>query len=330
MNRKVITALIIGLLTVSLGGCNWWNNAYEEAAGASFKVNVLKNPTALSMVKMMEPTIEPVLKMGDSVYYQIEQNSDELYTKLQAGEIEIATIPTEMAAKLYNDGAKYQIAAINTGGFIYVLAEDAAISNWRDLKGQEVSITGKGGTTDLIFRYLLQQNGIDPDKDLTLNYAASLEEQVQSVRDGESEIMVLPEPWGSVALSENEEYKIVLDVQEEWRRINGADAPLPQTSLVIKSELAANNHEAFGLFLEDYATSVAWVNQNPTEAAKFLAKHDIGVPEKLAPSVIPQTNLLFMSAKDAKSAVEKYLQVFLEASPDTIGGKLPDENFYYQ
>lgn len=330
MRRKVITGLIVGLLTLSLGGCSWVNKAYEEAAGASLKVNVLKAPTAVGMIKMMEPNIKPNPKMGDSVYYQIEQNPDELYAKLQTGEIEIATIPTEIAAKLYNDGAKYQIAAINTGGFMYVLSGGVEISNWSDLKGQEVVIADKGGAYDTIFRYLLLQNGINPDTDLTLEYIPNPEEQAQLVINGDRKIAVLPEPWVSMVLSENDAYKIALDIQKEWIRINGMDSLLAQTCLVVKSEVVERNHEEFSLFLEDFANSVDWVNKNSTETAKLVSNHDIGVTEKLAVDTISRTNLVFVNAEDANTSVKKYLQMFIDLSPDLIGRKMPDENFYYQ
>lgn len=330
MNRKWIVVLIFSLLFLSFSGCTSWDKAYDEAAGASFKVSVLQAPTTVGIIKMMEPTIKPNLNLGDSVFYKIEKSSDELYSKLQKEEIEIAAIPTEMAARLYNEGAKYQIAAINTSGFMYVLSSGVSIDDWSDLKGQEVSVANKGGSYDMIFRYILLKNGIDPDNDMSLRYIPSLEEQAQSVIDGESKIAVLPEPWVSMVLSENDTCKIALDIQKEWIRINGMDLPLAQTCLVVKSEVAEKNHEELSLFLEDYANSIDWVNQNPAETAKLMDKHDIGIPEKLAASVIPRSNLHFMSAKDAKPAVGKYLQVFLEWSPESIGGRMPDENIYYQ
>jgi len=330
MKRNWIVISAFSLVILTLSGCKSLDKAYDEAAGASFKVHVLKAPTTVGMIKMMEPSIKPNLQMGDSVFYEIEQNSEELYAKLQTGDIEIAVIPTVMAAKLYNDGAEYQIAAINTSGFMYVLAGDVTIKNWSDLKGQEVSIADKGGDLDTMFKYLLMQNGIDPDKDMTLKYISTLEELAQLVINGDSKIAVLPEPWVSMVVSESDAYKIALDVQTEWIRVNGFDASLAQTCIVIKSEVASKNHEEFSLFLEDYVNSIDWVNQNPTETAKLLSKHDIGVAVNLAESVIPRSNLIFRNAIDAKPAVEKYLEVFLELSPESIGGRLPDENFYYQ
>lgn len=60
-----------------------------------------------------------------------------------------------------------------------------------------------------------------------------------------------------------------------------------------------------------------------------MPKHDIGMPVEIAAEAIPRCNLIYMSAQDAKPAVDKYLQVFLDLSPKSIGGKVPDVNFYY-
>lgn len=214
MRRKFLLGLVVGILILSLSGCKSWEKAYEEAAARTFKVTVLRGPAAVGMIKMMEPSIKPNPKLGDTVEYVIEQSSDTLYAKLLTGEIEIAAIPTDMAAKFYNDGGEYQLAAINTGGFMYVMTNGVSIKRWTDLKGQEVQIAAKGAPSDVVFRYLLSQNGIDPDNDLTLKYVTTPEEQAQTAITGKSKITILSEPWVSVVLNKNSNIKIALDLQK--------------------------------------------------------------------------------------------------------------------
>lgn len=331
MGRKCLMIFIIGLLILPLGGCSWWENAYERAAARTFKVNVLIGPTVVGMIKLMEPTIKPSLRLGDTVEYVIEQSPDTLYAKLLAGEIEIAAIPTDMAAKLYNNGGAYQLMSVHNGGAMYVVTNGVTIHSWSDLKGQEVQIAGKGAISDVVFRYLLFKNRINPDKDLTLKYTDSQEVLAQMAIAGSTKITVLSEPWVSKVLSKNRDMKIALDMQEEWTLINGAEIPLAQTCLVVKAEAAARNSETLNLFLKDYADSIDWVNKNPAAASKLAAKHDIGMPEEEVAEVsITRCNLRYLSVKDGKPGVEKYLQVLLDFSPDSIGGKLPDANFYYE
>lgn len=107
-------------------------------------------------------------------------------------------------------------------------------------------------------------------------------------------------------------------------------APVPQTCLIVKNEIAAQKMEEWSLFLDDYKDSIDWVNSKPGETAKLLAGHDIGVPEEVTEKVISRCDLVYIDASNSKSAVEKYLRIFLELSPGSIGGKLPDKDFYYE
>jgi NitT/TauT family transport system substrate-binding protein len=224
----------------------------------------------------------------------------------------------------------YQLAAMNTWGVMYVLSSDPTIKSWADLKGKNVDAASKGSAADVVFRYLLSKNGVDPEKDLTIKYIASPVEQAQLAIAGKSKITVLPEPWVSTVLSQNKDMKLALDLQGEWTRINGTDVPFAQTCLVVKADFASQHPEIMTKFLQEYASSIDWVNNNPAAAGPLLVKHGINIPADVAADAIPRCNLRYMSAVDARPAVEKYLQVLLDFSPETIGGKLPDAKFYYQ
>ncbi|WP_242824924.1 MULTISPECIES: ABC transporter substrate-binding protein [unclassified Dehalobacter] len=328
MRRIFLIGFVVGILILSLGGCKSWEKSYEEAAATTFQVNVLKGTPVVGMIKMMEPGIKPNPRLGDTVKYVIEQSPDTLYAKLQAGEIEIAVIPTDMAAKLYNNEGQYQLAAINTKGSMYVLTNGVVIGSLADLKGKEVHFAVPSTALFAVFKYMLVQNGVDPDKDITLKFIEP--DQVQTDIANTNKIMVMTEPWVSELTATNSNIKIALDIQKEWNRINGEETPLAHTCLVVKQEVAGRDPEKFGLFLRDYADSIDWVNKKSAEAARLVANHDIGISPEVAAELIPRCNMLYMKAIDAKPAVEKYLKVLQGNSPDSIGGKLPDENFYYQ
>lgn len=324
--------LTIGLIIIIflLSGCDAWENAYQQAGSSSFKVVSIKGPSAVSFIKAMEPTIKPTVRLGDTIQYTFEDDEDVLYDRLLEGEFDIAVVPTEIAAKLYNNGAGYQLAAINTGGYLYVLANNETISSFSDLKGKVVQITEKGSATDLIFRYLLVQNGLHPDKDLTLEYTASIEEQVQNALNKTSNIMVLPEPWVSDLLSKNSVFSIALDIQDEWTNVNGTAIPLPLTCLIVKEQIVSQKTEAWNLFIKDYKDSINWVNSNPAKTAELLDNHKVGIPKELGEAIIYRSNLEYLDAVNTKLAVEKYLNIFLELSPASIDGKLPNTDFYYK
>jgi len=326
MKKRLMVCLLLLVFILSIAGCAAKKATQTEAV--NFKVAVLNGPTAVGMIKMIDS--QPALGDKVTAQYSVEPSPDTLNAKLVTGEIEIATVPTNMAALLYNKGVAYQLAAMNTWGVMYVLSNDPTIKNWTDLKGKNVDAAAKGSAADVVFRYLLSKNGVDPEKDLSIKYIASPVEQAQLAIAGRSNISVLPEPWVSTVLSQNKDMKLVLDLQKEWTRLNGTDVPFAQTCLVVKAEFASQHPEIVTKFLQEYASSIDWVNKNPGEAGPLLVKQGVNIPAAVAADAIPRCNLRYMGALDAKPAVEKYLQVLLDFSPNSIGGKLPDVNFYYQ
>ncbi|MDD4776442.1 MAG: ABC transporter substrate-binding protein [Syntrophomonas sp.] len=331
MRRRILALLILGLWAAAISGCQSIpprTSQKNPVDTISFKVAVLRGPTALGMVKMLDSP--PNLGIDTTAEYVIEQSPDTLSAKLLTGEIAVAAIPTNLAAKLFNKGVNYQLAAMNTWGVLYVVTNDESVKSWPDLKGQQIDNSGQGAATDVVLRYLLAKNGIDPNKDVIIKYVPTPAEQAQLAIAGRSKITVLPEPWVSTVLRDNKDLKIALDMQQEWTRIHGADVPFAQTCLVVNADFAVKHPAVVGKFLDEYAASIAWVNQNPAAAGEMIKKQDIGIPAEVAASAIPRCNLRYMDAVDAKPAIEKYLQVLLDFSPDSIGGKLPDAQFYYQ
>lgn len=335
MRKNIVGLLIISLLVFLLAGCSSTKKVEEKdaktptpAESVSLDAAVLRGPTAVGMVKMMED--KPSLGAGGNVNYVLEQSPDVLTSKLLTGEIEIATIPTNVAAKIYNQGIPYQLAAMNTWGVMYVISNGVDIQKWTDLKGKEISATGKGAASDVVFHYLLEKNGVKPDKDVTLTYTPSPAELAQLTIAGKNKIAILPEPWVSTVLAKNKNVKLALDLQKEWTRINGTDVPFAQTCLVVNRDFASKHADIIAKFIEQYAASLDWVNKNTTQAGELVKKQNIGIPSDVTQAAIPRCNLRYASSQDSRKAVDKYLQTLLEFAPDSIGGKLPDENFYYK
>lgn len=324
MKRLLMGWVLFSILL--LGGCSAWDKAYEQAGSSSFTVASISGPAALGFVKAMEPGINPQVRLGDTVQYTFEADEEAMYAQLLEGKADMAVVPAETAAKLYREGAGYQLAAVNTGGYLYLLSADESINAVSDLRGKAVTIVGEGSAADVVFRHLLTQAGIDPDNDLTLTYAESAETAMENVTN--SGLILLSEPWVTDLLDENNDFSIALDIREEWMRANGEGVPL--TCLIVKKEIPVDRAEEWDLFVADYQDSIEWINNNPAETAELLDKHEIGITKEQAEGVISRSNLEYLDATKAKSAVEKYLNLFLEANPDAIGGSMPDTEFYLE
>lgn len=332
--KRIIAVLLTLSLLLTAAGCSAQKQTEKQPVpqpkmeNVSIDVGVLRGPSGISMIKMISDN--PVLGEGVQVNYSIEQSPDILNSKLLSGEIELATIPTNTAATLYNKGVPYQLAGMNTWGVMYVVSNGKTINAWTDLKGQTIGTVAKGASSDVVFKYLLSRNGIDPDKDVTLNYNPSPVELAQLLMAGKVSVAALPEPWVSVVLSKNPQIKVGLDLQKEWSKIQGSDTPFAQTCLVVNQEFAARHPQIVEKFLNEYAKAIDWVNKNPQLAADLIKDTDIGIPADVAVAAIPRCNLKYMGSQQSKAAVNKYLEVLLQFSPETVGGKIPDDKFFYQ
>lgn len=334
--RKVLKKIIIfaGMVFL-LTGCasnqttppaqdNTTEDVQEEIV---VNIAALTGPTAIGMIKMIDE--EPSLGENVATNYEMVQTPDILVSKLLSGEFDFSALPSNLAATLYNRGAGYQLLAMNTWGVLYVVSSDDSISSWNDLQGRTVNAFGLGATPDVVLRYLLSENGVDPEADLTIDYSIPQTEIAAAMIAGRIDTALLPEPMVTMVIAQNSGLKIVLDLQEEWQAINGQDIPMAQGSLVVREEFAKNNPEIVAGFLERYKESIEWVNVNTAEAGVLVEKHNVGMPAKIAERAIPRSNIRFMTAIEAKPSVESYLEVLFNFSPQTVGGKLPDEAFYY-
>ncbi|MEA1961679.1 MAG: PhnD/SsuA/transferrin family substrate-binding protein [Bacillota bacterium] len=349
MRKSLIVVMLISLLLV-IGGCA---EPVQQDTGVNeevqMSVSVLRGPTAVGMIKMIDENRAPSNEVN--VTYIIEQSPDVLASKLLSGEVDIATVPTNMAANLYNKGIDYQLAGVSIWGVMYVVSSDASIKSWSDLKNKDISCAGQGAASDLVFKYLLEMNQVDSKEDVNLQYISSPVELAQSVIAGKGQIAVLPEPWVSKVLDQNPECHVVLNVQEEWSRIHGANLPdesmsvklesqqewlrqnggipFAQTSLVVRKQFAAQYPDIVEGFLRIYGEEIGWINEHPAQAGELVEKQNLGLSAEVASAAIPRCNLYYVESQVAKPATEGFLQVLFDASPQSIGGKMPDEQFYY-
>ncbi|HHV09324.1 MAG TPA: ABC transporter substrate-binding protein [Clostridiales bacterium] len=311
----------------------------EDASGASdesekpaekigMKVAALKGPTAIGMVKLMDDAAAGVTE--NNYQFTIAGTADEISTGLVKGDVDIAAIPCNLASVLYNKTqGGIKLAGINTLGVLYIVETGNSIKSVQDLKGKTIYATGLGTVPQYTLNYILQANGIDPEKDLTIEYKTEPTEVAAMLSKSEDAIAMLPQPYVTTVMLGNDKVHIVLDMAEEWNRVATDGSTVVTGVVVVRSEFLEDNREAFDAFMKEYAASTEFVNEKVDAAATLVEKFDIfkAAPMKKA---IPYCNITLIQGSEMKDKVNGYLSALFGQKPDSVGGALPAEDFYIQ
>ena len=292
----------------------------------NIKIAGLKGPTSMGLVKIMEDNENG--SAANNYEFTIAGSADEITPKLTQGSLDIAAVPANLASVLYNntDGA-IEIIAINTLGVIYIVDKNEGITSLEDLKGQTIYATGKGSTPEYALRYILEENGIDPDNDVTIEWKTEPTEVVSTLAVEESGVAMLPQPYVTVAQTQIDGLEIAIDLNKEWDNLQN-DSLFITGVLVARKDFIEKNPEAISAFLKEYQTSTEYTNNNIEDAAALIEKFDI-VSAAVAQKAIPYCNITFISGEEMKTAMNGYLEVLYEQNPASVGGTLPADDFYY-
>jgi NitT/TauT family transport system substrate-binding protein len=256
--------------------------------------------------------------------------ADEIVPKLVNNEIDIALVPCNLASVLYNktEGA-VQVAGINTLGVLYILENGDSIQRLVDLKGKTIYSTGKGTTPEYSLNYILEQNGIVPGTDVKIEFKSEATEIAALMSESDEIIAVLPQPFATVVQAKNPDVRIAIDFTEEWEKID-AEGTLVTGVVIARKAFIEENPEAFQVFLGEYGASTQYVNENVEEAAGWIAEYGIVPNAEVGAKAIPKCNITFIKGDEMQTKISNYLKVLFEANPQSVGGSLPEDDFYYK
>lgn len=296
----------------------------QADAPDSIRVTAMKGPTAMGMTKLMSDSEEN----GYAYDFTIAAAADEISPLVIQGNTDIVCAPANLASVLYNktEGG-VQVIAVNTLGVLYICENGNTVTSMADLKGKTIYASGKGASPEFALYYLLRENGIDPDSDVTIEWKSEHSECLAALTSSEGSVALLPQPFVTTAQMKTEGINVVLDLTEEWEKLDNGSACL--TGVVMaRTEFVEQYPEAIEEFLDKYSASVDYVNSNVSEAAQLVEKYDI-VTAAIAEKAIPKCNIVCITGAEMKEKLSGYLSVLFEQLPSSVGGALPADDFYY-
>ncbi len=315
--KQIVAMIAAAVMLFSLAAFAACSKKQDDT---EIRIAALKGPTGMGMVKLADKQNYPNYTVS------IEASPDALNPRIISGEVDVAAVPVNLASVLYNklDG-DISVLAVSTLGVLYVVEAGSEVNSVADLAGKTVYATGQGATPEYILNYLLDKNGVAGS--VEVNYVGEHAALATMLANGSAEIGMLPEPNVTSTLAGNDNLRIALDLTEEWNKVCSTE--LVQGVVIARKSFVNEHPEAIEQFLREYEKSSAFVNENIDEAAKLIVDAGILGNVEIAKKAIPNCNISFSKGEAMHKAVEGMLTVLFEANPKSIGGKLPDKDFYY-
>lgn len=293
--------------------------------GEKVDVYTLKGPTGMGMAELMSED-----KNDDTPDYNftVVAAPEEITAAVINGDADIAACPVNLASVLYNrTNGGVKILALNTLGVTYIVTNGTEINSIEDLRGKTIVSAGQGATPEFILNKLLADSGLVVGEDVTVEFKTEHSDVASLVVSGQADVVLLPEPQVTSSLVQNPELKVALDLTKEWEA--KYSTKLVQGCVIARAEFADNYPAEVDEFLDKYEDSVEFINTASDEAAQMIVEAGIIPKAPLAKKAIPTSYITFIAGEQMKNLTKENLQVLFDAKPASVGGTLPDDNFYY-
>jgi len=332
MKKKLSLLLVTVLSILTFVGCGSSNTTQSESAKNTTEIKQISfvapdGLPAIAVAKLIKE--KPEVKAGYNINYTIEQSSESLVTSVMKSEPDIAIVPSNVAATVFNKTKEYKIAGTVGFGSFYIGSTNEN-QTFEDLKGKEVYNIGKGLTPDIIAKTILKDKGIDVDKDINFSYVDGVNELAPIILSGKTQYAVIPEPALSTIQSKNEKFNVILDLNEEWKKINNSEYGYPQSTIIIKKDLCENDTEFVKGFLKQVKTATEWVYSDNETLGTYCEEIGVSAKKPIIIKAIDKSNIKYVDIKDSIKEYKTYFEKLNEFDPKTIGGSIPDDEIFME
>lgn len=325
MKKKILSLLLAAALLL-LPACG--ATAKGMSAEGPVRIAGLKGPTTMGLVNLLDMEQQGTAALDYDL--QLYGTADEIVPGLIKGELDMAAVPANLAAALYQKTkGGIQVMAVNTLGVLYVVEKGDTVHSMADLAGRTILSTGKGTTPEYLLRYLLEKNGLDPDKDVKIQYCSEATEVTAQMAAAQKDaIAVLPQPYVTAAGMKDPSLRVALDLTAEWDKVS--DSQLVTGVTVVRTQYAQEHPDVVEAFLQEYAQSVRTANTDLDRTAALCEQQGVVAKAAIAKKALPACNIVCRTGDEMQKDVSAYLSVLCAADPAAVGGKLPDEGFYWK
>ena len=316
--KKISTLILTIILVVNLTGCS---------LSKYVRVKTYNGLPAISICKLIKE--EDNIKSSYKTSYTIESNDKKLIESLNKKEVDIALVPTDMAAKVYNKNSSYQIYASIGQGSYYLVTSDPEVTGFNStLINKEIAIAGESSMTDNIVKAILKKNNIDETL-VKFKYTNTVPELVKTLTLGEIYIGIVPETSLTSLLYKHSGLKILASTNDAYENTFDISEGYPQFSVIVRKDFAKNNKEYVNKFLSKLKESIEFVNNNPLQAGAYGEELKIPIKPQILSKAIKRCNLKFIEIDKFKQNYEYFFDILYNYNNEAVGGTVPDESIYH-
>lgn len=274
----------------------------------------------LKLVSLKGPTSMGLVYTKAAKTMDLVSAPDEILGKVTGKEADLAMVPINMAANLYQkmDG-QVRLLAVNTVGNLYLLGKEP-LNDFEDLEGKTIVSAGQGATPMYILNYLTK--GIN----VKVDYLPTHSDVIASASENRGDYYLLPEPFVSLYLNKIEGGQLAYNLAEAYKEKTGH--LLTMGCLITTEDKLKEKGNEIEKFLKEYESSVDKVLNDPKAAAGLIKSYGILEDESLAEKALPSSGIVYLKPQESKEDVEAFLQLLMEENPKAIGGALPEDDFY--
>ena len=316
--KKISTLILTIILVVNLTGCS---------LSKDVRVKTYNGLPAISICKLIKE--EENIKSSYKTSYTIESNENKLLESLNKKQIDIALVPTDMAAKVYNKNSSYQIcASIGQGSYYLVTSDPEVIGFNSTLINKEIAIAGESSMTDNIVKAILKKNNIDETL-VKFKYTNTVPELVKTLTLGEIYTGIVPETSLTSLLYKHSGLKILASTNDAYENTFDISEGYPQFSVIVRKDFAKNNKEYVNKFLSKLKESIEFVNNNPLQAGAYGEELKIPIKPQILSKAIKRCNLKFIEIDKFKQNYKYFFEILYNYNNEAVGGTVPDESIYH-
>ena len=274
--------------------------------------------------------------VAEQVEFVSWRDPDQLRVLALEGKADFIAMPTNVAANLYNRGARLALLNVSTWGVLWMVSRDPELKTLADFKGKEIALPFRADMPDIVFSAVAEKQGLNPRKDFRLRYVATPMDAMQLLLTRRVDHVLLAEPSVSMVLRKSRSFPVSavapdlyrsVDLQKEWGRLFQREARIPQAGIAGLGK-ARDDAELVERFQAAYAKSLKWCEEHADACGAMVAKRTEMLSSEAVSDSIRSGQYRFVTAAQARPELDAFFRVLMDKQPALVGGKLPDADFY--